>query len=362
MTTAEHPYNTSGSLLQEILGLLGQYALPDLMRQIQYLKVENEILRSKTPKRITTTAKDKYRLLRYGLPLGGKLKKIINIVHYSSFRRWVTDGPTRKGKNKDGRGRPRTTPKEVIDLIVRMAKENPSWGYPRIRAELNKLFRYVPARNTVKAIMTRHGIPPAPKRNHDTWDAYIKRTFATLYACDFFTKTVWTALGPRLFFVLFFINIHTRKVHIAGVTKRPDRKWVIQAAENFKKACDTGSKSGQKLLIRDRDRKFTKEFDAAITAAGLKVKMLPYRSPNLNPYAEAWVGTIKRECLDYFAAFGKDHFEYLVREYTKYYNTDRPHSGMGDKTLTMDKRDLDGDVKSDSVLGGLFRRYFRESG
>ena len=259
------------------------------MRQIQYLKVENEILRSKAPKRITTTAEDKYRLIRYGLPLGGKLKKIINIVHYSTFRRWVTGDP--RNDPKDRRGRPRTTPKEVIDLILRMARENPGWGYPRIRAELNKLFRYVPARNTVKAIMTRHGIPSAPKRNHDTWDAYIKRTFETLYACDFFTKTVWTVLGPRMFFVLFFINIHTRKVHVAGITNRPDRKWMVEAAENFKKACGDNSSTGQKLLIRDRDRKFAKEFDAAIEASGINVKILPFRSPNLNPYAEAWEGS-----------------------------------------------------------------------
>jgi len=132
------------SLFQEFWVTLGQLVHSDLMRQIEYLKVENKILRSKCSKRITTTADEKYLLLKYGLPLGGKIKKIINIVNYSSFRRWASDDPTSKGKSQDRRGRPRITPQEMVDLIIRMAKENLGWGYPRIRAELNKLYSYIP--------------------------------------------------------------------------------------------------------------------------------------------------------------------------------------------------------------------------
>ena len=124
-----------GFLPEGFLGLLGRMVYPDLMRQMEFLKVEHEILRSKCPERITTTADEKYRLLKYGLPLGGALKNMISIVHYSTFRRWVTCDPRVK---EDKRGRPRTTPKEIIDLIILMAKENLSWGYPRIRAELKK--------------------------------------------------------------------------------------------------------------------------------------------------------------------------------------------------------------------------------
>lgn len=355
---ASNTYSTDGSLFQEFLAMLGELAHPRLMRQIQYIKVENEILRSKCPKRITTTADEKYRLLKYGLPLGGKLKKLISVVHYATFRRWVTDDSTRKSANKDRRGRPRITSKEIVDLIIRMAKENLSWGYPHIRAELQKLFKNIPSRNTVKAILKRHGIPTAPKRNHDTWAAYIKRTFETLWACDFFTKTVWTALGPRVFHVLFFINIRTRKVHIAGITKHPNKAWAAETAKTLG-FLNESSGNGGKLLIRDRDTKFTKEFGEIIKSYGTEIKMIPYKSPNLNPYAESWVSTVKRECLDYFAAFGKAHFEYLVLEFVKYYNTVRPHSGMADKPLEKIETKLEGEIKCESLLGGVLKNYYR---
>ncbi len=308
-------------------------------------------------KRITTTADEKYRLLKYGLPLGGRLKNLIGIVHYSTFRRWATSGDP-KEDIKDRRGRPRTTPQEMVDLILRMAKENLGWGYPRIRAELQKLFKYIPARNTVKAILVRHGIPPAPKRNLDTWDAYIKRTFETLWACDFFTKTVWTALGPRAIYVLFFINIRTRKVHIAGITQHPNKEWMQKTAKSLGYLSGDGG-PGRKLLVRDRDRKFTQEFDEILGRSGIEVRKIPYRSPNLNPYAESWVSTVKRECLNYFAVFGMAHFEYLVREYVKYYDTERPHSGLNDRPLMDVESKFEGEIQSRPILGGLVKQFYR---
>jgi len=325
------------------------------MRQIEYLRIENHILRTKCPKRITTTAAEKYQLLKHGLPLGGKIKKLISIVTYSTFRRWATDKLTDKGKNKDRRGRPRILSMEMIAMIIRMAKENPGWGYPRIRSELNKLFTRIPARNTVKAILLKNGIPSAPERNKDTWDAYIKRTFETLWACDFFTKTVWTAVGPKLFYILFFINIRTRKVHIAGMTHRPKKQWIIEKMEQTKDIFKEPGKNGKKLLIRDRDKKYPKEFDEIIKATGMEVKKLPYKSPNLNPYAEAWIGTIKRECLSYFFAFGKRHLKYLVEEYVEYYNTLRPHSGKPPNPTANEK----GTIRKKSSLGGLLSHYYR---
>lgn len=365
VTTAPGVYfsimtNGSGFLFHELFELLGRISHGDHMRQMEYLKVENEILRSKCPKRITTTADEKYRLLQYGLPLGGKLKKFISIVHYATFRRWATNDGAR-GDKKDRRGRPRITSKEMVDLILRMAKENLGWGYPRIRAELQKLYKYIPARNTVKAILIRHGIPPAPKRNLDTWDAYIKRTFETLWACDFFTKTVWTAMGPRVFYVLFFINIRTRKVHIAGITKNPNKEWIEDIAKTlgFLSSEFSGTGLRRKVLIRDGDTKFTKEFDRIIQASGIEIKRIPYRSPNLNPYAESWVGTVKKECLNYFVAFGVAHFEYLVREYVQYYNTMRPHSGLKDRPIIETEINFSGEVQCKSLLGGLVKNFSR---
>ena len=346
-------YTINGNLFQEFLGLLGKMAHSDLIRQIEYIKVENEILRSKLPGRITTTPAEKRRLIKYGLPLGGSIKHVISIVGYSTFRRWVAQGVTNKKEPK--RGRKRKTTQEVIDILIRMAKENTLWGYGRIMGELKKLNILSLSRNGIKGIMIQNGIDPSPKRKEDSWDAFIKRHFETLWACDFFTKTVWTALGPRVFHVLFFINIRTRKVHIAGIAAKTDREWVVKATKSVSFLFSDNTK---KLLIRDGDGRFSKEFDEIFKQFNGKVKRIPYRSPNLNPYAEGFVGTIKRECLDHFFIFGEEHLKYLVREYVNYYDTKRPHSGMDNKPLEYEPKKSSGKLKCDSKLGGMIKHYY----
>ncbi|MEW6008198.1 MAG: integrase core domain-containing protein [Candidatus Omnitrophota bacterium] len=349
-------YTKDNWIFQEFLLLLGHLVHSNLLRQIDYLKVENRILRSKLGQRVNITISEKRRLIKYGLPLGGSIRNFISIVSYSTFRRWVSNGIS-KNKTNTARGR-RRTPEEIRELIVRLAKEN-NWGYTRILGELKKLRIYSISRNTVKNILRENGLDPAPRRSEDTWDAFIKRHFKTLWACDFFTKTVWTMLGPKTFYCLFFINIWTRKVHIAGITKHPDKEWVndkARAVSFFFKA-DDGSR---KLLIRDSDTKFSREFDEIINRYGAEVKRIPYRSPNLNPYAEGWVGTIKRECLDYFFVFGEKHFRYLVKEYVKYYNTVRPHSSLDNMPINYRAKNGNGKLKCDSRLGGLIRHYYRE--
>jgi putative transposase len=251
------------------------------MREIEYLKVENQILRGKIGKRVSTTEAEKRRLIKFGLPLGGKIKNIISIVAYSTFRKWVTaDGSPRKLCAK---GKNRKTNKDIIGLIVRLAKENPTWGYGRIMGELKKLEVISLSRNTIKAVLRSHGIDPSPKRGEDSWDSFIKRHFETLWACDFFTKTVWTVIGPKVFHVLFFINIRTRKVHVAGVSPNPTRRWVVDAAKSISFLFQN---TENKLLVRDGDGKFSPAFDEFFRSSGTTVKKIPYRSPNLNPYAE----------------------------------------------------------------------------
>ncbi|MBN1522382.1 MAG: transposase [Candidatus Aureabacteria bacterium] len=193
----------------------------------------------------------------------------------------------------------------------------------------------------------------------DSWDDFIKRHFKTLWACDFFTKTVWTTLGPKTFYALFFINVHTRKVEIAGITKNPTREWVNSQAKGLSSLFDTAEKT-EKLLIRDGDGKFSKDFDKIINGFKVKVNRIPYRSPNLNSYAEGWVSLVKRECLDYFFVFGKKHFQYLVKEYVKYYNTVRPHARLKKMPLDFEIKKKNGRVKCDSMLGGIINRYYRK--
>ena len=345
-------YTINSNLFQEFLFLLGKITQGNLIRQMEYLKVENEVLRSKLPERITTTASEKRRIIKYGLPLGGQIKQVISIVSYSTFRRWVNRDVLGKVPK---RGRPRRTTQEIIDIIVRMAKENCLWGYGKIMGELKKLNILRMSRNTVKRILIRNGIDPSPKRKEDSWDSFIKRHFETLFACDFFTQTVWTTLGPKIFHVLFFINIRTRKVYIAGISQKPDRQWVVDAARSVSFLFQDNT---NKLLVRDGDGKFSQEFDELFKGFNMTVKKLPYRSPNLNPYAEGFVGTIRRECLDHFFIFGQEHLKYLIREYVDHYITKRPHSGVGNEPLGYKPKKKSGKLKCQSRLGGLIRHYY----
>lgn len=349
-------YTKNNWIFQEFLLLLGHMVHSNLIRQIDYLKVENQILRSKFGQRVNITLSEKRRLIKYGLPLGGSIRNFISIVSYSTFRRWISDGVS-KNKTNAARGR-RRTPEEIRELIVRLAKEN-HWGYTRILGELKKVRIYSISRNTVKNILRENGLDPAPKRSEDTWDAFIKRHFKTLWACDFFTKTIWTILGPKTFYALFFINIRTRKVHIAGITEHPTNEWVDNKAKSVSFLFQT-DRNSKTLLVRDGDCKYSKAFDEIINGYGAQVKRIPYRSPNLNPYAEGWVGTIKRECLDYFFVFGERHFRYLVKEYVRYYNTVRPHSSLDNMPLEYRAKDRGERIKCDSRLGGVIKHYYRE--
>jgi putative transposase len=349
-------YTINSGIFQELLLLIGKMVHSQLVRQIEYLKVENQILRKKVGKRIKITPSERRRLIKFALPLGSDIRKFISIVTYSSFRRWlrIEFGASRKYSK---RGRPKTS-KEIQDIVLRLAKEN-NWGYTRILAELKKLRIYRLSRNTIKNILKEHGLDPAPKRSEDTWDSFIKRHFKTLWACDFFTKTVWTALGPKTFHALFFINVHTRRVHIAGITKHPTHEWVNTRARTVSFLFKDDNKS--KLLMRDGDTKYSSQFDNIFKQSNVNVKKIPYRSPNLNPYAEGWVGTIKRECLDHFFVFGERHFRYLVLEYVRYYNTKRPHPGLGYK-MPINTRGAPtkttGRLRCEETLGGLAKHYY----
>ena len=348
-------YTPENMVFQYFLTILGQMVHSDLVRQIEYIKVENEILRSKLPKQIRTTYQEKLKLIRYGLRVGGKIKNLIAIVNYSTYRRWINALEEGSLKRNVKIGKPRKTTKEIIELIVRMAKDNADWGYGRIMGELKKLGIKL-GRNTIKHYMIENDLNPAPKRYEDSWDAYIKRTFETLFACDFFSKTICTPLGIKTIFVLFFINIRTRKVHIAGTSYKPTAQWVIEKTKEIESLFDDDT---TKLLIRDADGKYPDTFDDIFKKYNTKVKKLPYRSPNLNPYAEGFVGTIKRECLDKFFVFGKEHFDYLVKNFVDFYNTNRPHSGLDNETIGSLSKGKS-EVKCESRLGGVVKHYYRE--
>jgi len=349
---------TQKNVFSELLSLLGRMTQENLTCQIEYLKIENEILRKRVGRSIRPTPLERRRLLKFGAPLGKDIRKIITIVTYETFLLWVRNYKRRKDVEKTKkRGRPKTN-KEIRQLIIRLAKEN-AWGYVRILGELKKLGIKRLSKSSVKNILKENSLDPAPERGKDSWDNFIKRHFQTLWACDFFTKQVLTPLGPKMFFILFFINIKTRKVHVAGFAQYPKQEWVNRQTRNFLSLLDS-NKNDKKLLLRDRDTKFSKEFDDLFRKRGFIVQKLPFMSPNMNSYAESWVGTVKRECLNHFIVFGERHLRYLLAEYVKHYNTTRPHSSVGNMPLGYKSEKSNGKILCESKLGGLIRHYYRE--
>jgi putative transposase len=247
---------------------------------------------------------------------------------------------------------------EVVDLILRLARENPRWGYRRIQGELLKLGRPC-SHVTVRKVMRVHRVPPAPRRSTRTWEEFVRQHAAHLLATDFFTvETAW--LG-RLY-VLFFIEVGSRRVHLGGVSAHPTGRWVAQQARNLAWQLQDGVLSTTHLL-HDRDSKFCEAFDAVFTAEGVKVIRLPFRAPRANSHAERWVGTVRREVLDHLLIFGPRQLEFVLREFIDHYHTARPHQGLGQRTPiraaeVRSEPDTAQVIRIDR-LGGLIHEYAR---
>jgi putative transposase len=289
----------------------------ELTRQIQYLKAENRILRDKLPRRIMVTAAERQRLLKYGKPLGKAIRELITIVSPRTFARWLNgETVTVQGSKRARPGRPKT-PADIRALVLRLAREN-AWGYTRILGELKKLGISKISRSTVIKLLKDNGLEPGPRRGGGTWDDFLKRHRDTLWACDFFSKKVWTLSGLVEVFVLFFIHPGSRRVHLAGMTAHPERAWMVQQARNMAMIFDQESVK-PKYLLRDRDSKFVQEFDALLATEGIAVTPIGVRAPNQNAVAERFVQSVKQECLDHFVVFGETHLRHILSEYLIYY-------------------------------------------
>jgi putative transposase len=245
------------------------------------------------------------------------------------------------------RGRP-PVPDQVQQLIVRLARENPRWGYQRIHGELLRLGCQISA-SSIRRVLRAHDVDPAPRRAPTTWRSFLRRQAAGILACDFFTvDTVWL----RRLYVLFVIELGSRRVHLAGVTAHPTGPWVAQQARNL--LLDLGDRGAMfRFLIRDRDTKFTRAFDDVWGSSGVQIICTPIRAPNANAVAERWVGTVRRECLDHLLIVGRPHLVHVLRAYVEHYNQHRPHRSLGLGTPIPSVR---GDPTSATALPQLRRR------
>jgi putative transposase len=246
-----------------------------------------------------------------------------SFVQPATLLRWHRDLVRRRWTYPHRRGRPSTSP-ESRALVLRLARENPTWGYRRIHGELCRLGQRIGA-STVWAILHRAGVEPAPKRSALSWRQFLRAQARGVLAVDFFT--IDTVFLQRLY-VLFVLEVDTRRVHVLGVAPRPVGDWVTQQARNLLMELD--ERVGRfRFLLRDRDTKFTAAFDAVFTAEGIRVLRTPVRAPRANAYAERWVGTVRRELLDRMLILGCRQLRSVLAEYVDHYNSHRPHRALG---------------------------------
>jgi len=279
----------------------------------------------------------------------------------ATLLRWHRELVARRWTYTHGRpGRPATAA-EIRELVVRLARENPGWGYRRIQGELVGLGVKL-APSTVWSILKKAGIEPAPNRFESSWAEFLRQQAASILECDFLT--VDTVFLKR-FYVLFFIELATRRVRLAGITTNPDGRWVSQQARNLLMQLDDED-ARPRFLVRDRDSKFTREFDEVFRSEGIRVIKAPVRAPKARAHAEHWVGSIRRECLDRLLILGRRHLQHVLAAYVAHYNEHRLHRALQQRPPlrvapptdepTSEVIELDRVCRRD-LLGGLIHEY-----
>ena len=279
-------------------------------------------------------------------------------VQPATLLRWHRDLVRRKWTYPKPSGRPKI-PAGTVQLVVRLATENPTWGYRRIHGELSVAGINL-SPSSVWNILERHGIAPSPGRTGQTWREFLKSQITTMMACDFFT--VDTILLRRLY-VLFFIELGSRRVYVTGVTAHPTGDWVVQQARNLTSEL-TEQTDRFKFLIRDRDAKHTRGFDEIFGSEDISILRTPVRAPQANAFAERFVGTVRRECLDRMLIFNRRQLETVLSEFVDHYNGHRPHRSLGQMPpLPPQPRPTTAScpdnprLRRTDVLGGLIHEY-----
>ena len=321
---------------------------------VEYLVEENRVLREQIGERKLRLSNDqRRRLAAKGIKLGRRvLQQVASIVSPDTILRWHRRLIASKWTYpKKGIGRP-SVMLEIRSLIVTMAEENSTWGYCRIQGALKNLGHNVAA-STVRNILKEHGLQPAPQRP-TSWRTFLRAHWGQLISTDFFTVEAWSKRGLQTHYILFFLDLRTRKVFFAGMNKHPDDRFMEQAVRSARDFFE-----GKRFLILDRDTKFSKRFREALPD-GMQLLRTPFQAPNANAHAERFIRSIKDECLNRMIWFGDGPLRKAIYEYFEHYHTERNHQGIGNELIgALTAGPKEGRVVSRERLGGMLRYYER---
>ncbi|HWO65714.1 MAG TPA: integrase core domain-containing protein [Umezawaea sp.] len=315
----------------------------------------------KTRPRFSPTDRALLAALLHRIPTA-TLRRLRLLIRPDTVLRWHRDLLDRRhaARSRPKRpGRPRTV-RSIRLLVLRLARENPTWGYRRIHGELLILEIKVAA-STVWQILTDAGIDPANKRSSTTWSTFLRSQAEALLACDFFET--FTLNGTRLH-VLAVIEHTNRRIRILGTTAHPTASWVTQAAKNLVMDLDDAGNAAR-FLIRDRDGKFPALFDAVLADAGISIVLSGVRIPRMNAIMERWIQSCRHELLDRTLICNQRHLLHALREYEKFYNAHRPHQGIANARplhalpppITDQAQIIDLDIRRRQRLGGILNEY-----
>jgi len=308
-------------------------------RQTEIIQFQNDqltaLMQTLGNKRLLLTDDQRRLLAVKGKNIGRKaLLQLTTIITPDTIIRWHRELVAQKwdySQQRKSVGRPRTS-QVIVDLILQFARENPTWGYDRIKSALDNLGHQI-SDQTVGNVLKAHGIEPAPFRQRQTtWATFLKAHWDVLAAIDFTTIEVWTKGGLVIFYLLFVMELKTRRVHFAGCTPNPHAAWMKQIARNLTDAED-GFLNGKRYLLMDRDTKFCQGFREILKDEDVKPLRLPPRSPNLNAHIERFMRSIKSEALNRMIFFGEKSLRHATNSFIRHYHEEQNHQGLGNEII-----------------------------